>query len=177
MWRLLHLVGFRLLPPPSRWRLCAHVKDRWGSKRDLVIFVDNCYGEFVEDREPCHVGADLVAGSLIKNPGGTLAKSGEEDGPLFWSHRIPRRAVEVCVLFPIFDVSVYYSTRKLCVPSKFSFLFEIFFKVFLVNWKEPFSPIQTLKKLGTCVGIIVKIRRLRCSFGRLFSIHNSVYKM
>ena len=35
-----------------------------------------CYGEFVEDKEPTHVGADLIAGSLIKNPGGTLAPSG-----------------------------------------------------------------------------------------------------
>lgn len=51
------------------------MKRRW-AKRDLVLFVDNCYGEFVEDQEPCHVGADLVAGSLIKNPGGTIAKSG-----------------------------------------------------------------------------------------------------
>lgn len=41
-----------------------------------VIFVDNCYGEWVEAQEPPHVGADLVAGSLIKNPGGGLAKSG-----------------------------------------------------------------------------------------------------
>jgi len=45
-------------------------------KPDLVVFVDNCYGEFVEDQEPCHVGADLMAGSLIKNPGGGLAKTG-----------------------------------------------------------------------------------------------------
>lgn len=43
---------------------------------EAVIFVDNCYGEFVEEKEPTHVGADLVAGSLIKNPGGGLAKSG-----------------------------------------------------------------------------------------------------
>ncbi|WP_419883917.1 aminotransferase class I/II-fold pyridoxal phosphate-dependent enzyme [Peribacillus sp. B-H-3] len=43
---------------------------------DLVVFVDNCYGEFVEEMEPCHVGADLMAGSLIKNPGGGLAKTG-----------------------------------------------------------------------------------------------------
>lgn len=43
---------------------------------DLVVFVDNCYGEFVEDQEPCHVGADLMAGSLIKNPGGGIAKTG-----------------------------------------------------------------------------------------------------
>ncbi|MGA8944207.1 MAG: methionine gamma-lyase family protein [Thermoactinomyces sp.] len=41
-----------------------------------VIFVDNCYGEFVEQEEPTAAGADLVAGSLIKNPGGGLAKSG-----------------------------------------------------------------------------------------------------
>ncbi|MBA2876447.1 methionine gamma-lyase family protein [Thermaerobacillus caldiproteolyticus] len=45
-------------------------------KPDVVVFVDNCYGEFVEDKEPCHVGADLIAGSLIKNPGGGLAKTG-----------------------------------------------------------------------------------------------------
>ncbi|QKG84502.1 hypothetical protein GXN76_08440 [Kroppenstedtia pulmonis] len=43
---------------------------------DAVIFVDNCYGEFVESEEPTHVGVDLMAGSLIKNPGGGLAKSG-----------------------------------------------------------------------------------------------------
>jgi len=42
----------------------------------VPIFVDNCYGEFVEEREPLHVGADLIAGSLIKNPGGGLAPSG-----------------------------------------------------------------------------------------------------
>ncbi|MEM9511763.1 MAG: aminotransferase class I/II-fold pyridoxal phosphate-dependent enzyme, partial [Cyanobacteria bacterium P01_E01_bin.48] len=41
-----------------------------------IVFVDNCYGEFVEISEPCDVGADLIAGSLIKNPGGTLAPAG-----------------------------------------------------------------------------------------------------
>lgn len=45
-------------------------------KSDVVVFVDNCYGEFVEALEPCHVGADLMAGSLIKNPGGGIAKTG-----------------------------------------------------------------------------------------------------
>lgn len=45
-------------------------------KKDLIVFVDNCYGEFVELEEPVEVGADLVAGSLIKNPGGGLAPSG-----------------------------------------------------------------------------------------------------
>ena len=43
---------------------------------DTVTVVDNCYGEFTEDREPCHVGADIIAGSLIKNPGGGIAPTG-----------------------------------------------------------------------------------------------------
>ncbi|MFZ4667160.1 MAG: aminotransferase class I/II-fold pyridoxal phosphate-dependent enzyme [Prochlorotrichaceae cyanobacterium] len=43
---------------------------------DTVCFVDNCYGEFVCDREPTAVGADLMAGSLIKNPGGTIVMAG-----------------------------------------------------------------------------------------------------
>ncbi|MED4453867.1 methionine gamma-lyase family protein [Metabacillus fastidiosus] len=45
-------------------------------KEDVIVFVDNCYGEFVEELEPCHVGADLMAGSLIKNPGGGIVKTG-----------------------------------------------------------------------------------------------------
>nr|WP_315863446.1 methionine gamma-lyase family protein [Thermosynechococcus sp. QKsg1] len=47
-----------------------------GQNPNVVCFVDNCYGEFVETQEPPHVGADLIAGSLIKNPGGTIATAG-----------------------------------------------------------------------------------------------------
>ena len=43
---------------------------------DIIIFVDNCYGEFTELIEPVNVGADLMVGSLIKNPGGGLAPTG-----------------------------------------------------------------------------------------------------
>ena len=43
---------------------------------DIICMVDNCYGEFVEEREPCEVGADLCVGSLIKNPGGGIAPLG-----------------------------------------------------------------------------------------------------
>jgi cystathionine beta-lyase family protein involved in aluminum resistance len=43
---------------------------------DVAVLVDNCYGEMVEEREPTHVGADCLAGSLIKNLGGTLAPTG-----------------------------------------------------------------------------------------------------
>lgn len=45
-------------------------------KPDIICMVDNCYGEFVEKKEPSEVGADLIAGSLIKNPGGGLALTG-----------------------------------------------------------------------------------------------------
>lgn len=47
-----------------------------GMKPDVRIFVDNCYGEFTEELEPTQVGVDLIAGSLIKNPGGGLAPTG-----------------------------------------------------------------------------------------------------
>ena len=43
---------------------------------DSYVVVDNCYGEFVEDREPTAVGADMIIGSLIKNPGGGMAETG-----------------------------------------------------------------------------------------------------
>ncbi|MBR5923264.1 MAG: methionine gamma-lyase family protein [Clostridia bacterium] len=54
-------------------QLCDAVKE---ISPDTVIMVDNCYGEFVEKREPTEVGADLMAGSLIKNPGGGIAPCG-----------------------------------------------------------------------------------------------------
>ncbi len=43
---------------------------------DVAVMVDNCYGEFVEKQEPTQIGADIIAGSLIKNPGGGLALTG-----------------------------------------------------------------------------------------------------
>ncbi|MBQ8145951.1 MAG: methionine gamma-lyase family protein [Clostridia bacterium] len=46
------------------------------ARSKAYVVVDNCYGEFCEDREPCHVGADMIIGSLIKNPGGGIAQSG-----------------------------------------------------------------------------------------------------
>ena len=54
-------------------RLCERIHAR---QPDCVCFVDNCYGELVEELEPPDVGADLVAGSLIKNLGGTIAPAG-----------------------------------------------------------------------------------------------------
>lgn len=54
-------------------KICKIVKSK---NPDCICFVDNCYGEFVEKREPLEVGADLIAGSLIKNPGGGIVETG-----------------------------------------------------------------------------------------------------
>ena len=45
-------------------------------REDIIVAVDNCYGEFTEKTEPTQVGADVIAGSLIKNPGGGIARTG-----------------------------------------------------------------------------------------------------
>ena len=68
--------GYQTRPTLSVKRigeLIAFVKE---IKPDLLVMVDNCYGEFVELTEPSQVGADMVVGSLIKNPGGGLAPIG-----------------------------------------------------------------------------------------------------
>lgn len=45
-------------------------------KSDIIVMIDNCYGEFVEEKEPSEYGADMIVGSLIKNPGGGLCPTG-----------------------------------------------------------------------------------------------------
>ena len=54
-------------------KICEIVKNK---NPNCICFVDNCYGEFVEDKEPIEVGADIIAGSLIKNPGGGIVEAG-----------------------------------------------------------------------------------------------------
>ncbi|MGN1125421.1 MAG: aminotransferase class I/II-fold pyridoxal phosphate-dependent enzyme [Candidatus Gastranaerophilaceae bacterium] len=54
-------------------KICKIVKSK---NPDCICFVDNCYGEFTEKKEPLEVGADLMGGSLIKNPGGGIVETG-----------------------------------------------------------------------------------------------------
>jgi cystathionine gamma-lyase len=54
-------------------KICKIVKSK---NPDCICFVDNCYGEFVDTKEPTEVGADLIAGSLIKNAGGGIVEAG-----------------------------------------------------------------------------------------------------
>ena len=60
--------------------------------KDVIIMVDNCYGELVEKREPGHVGADVVVGSLMKNLGGGIATTGGYiAGKKEWIHEVAER--------------------------------------------------------------------------------------
>lgn len=68
--------GYQTRPTLSVARMGELISFIKGIKPDVICMVDNCYGEFVERLEPSDAGADLVVGSLIKNPGGGLAPIG-----------------------------------------------------------------------------------------------------
>ncbi|WP_092063972.1 methionine gamma-lyase family protein [Butyrivibrio sp. INlla14] len=68
--------GYQTRPTLSVSRIGELISFIKGIKKDVKCMVDNCYGEFVEEKEPSDVGADMVVGSLIKNPGGGLAPIG-----------------------------------------------------------------------------------------------------
>ena len=68
--------GYQTRPTLSVTAIGELIRFLKGIKPDLICMVDNCYGEFTEITEPSDVGADLVVGSLIKNPGGGLAPIG-----------------------------------------------------------------------------------------------------
>ncbi len=77
--RMVHIQrsrGYDLRPSLSVAAIGEIIKTVRAVRADAVVFVDNCYGEFVETIEPTAVGADLMAGSLIKNPGGGIAENG-----------------------------------------------------------------------------------------------------
>lgn len=67
--------GYSLRPSLSVKEI-GEIADLVHAKSDAVVMVDNCYGELVEKFEPTDVGADLIAGSLIKNAGGSIARTG-----------------------------------------------------------------------------------------------------
>lgn len=68
--------GYKYRPTLSVKQIGELIKFVKDIRSDIICMVDNCYGEFVETMEPSEVGADMVVGSLIKNPGGGLAATG-----------------------------------------------------------------------------------------------------
>ena len=81
--------GYATRPTLSVTRIGELISFIKNIKPDVICMVDNCYGEFVEEKEPLEVGADMIVGSLIKNPGGGMAETG---GYLAGSSK----AVELC---------------------------------------------------------------------------------
>ena len=142
---------------------------------DAFVMVDNCYGEFVEDREPTAVGADLIVGSLIKNPGGGMAECG---GYLAGT----ARAVELCgyrytapgvgleigaslgqnknmykgLFYAPHTVAQALKTAHLC-----AYVFEAMGYETAPRWDEPrYDIIQTVK-CGTAEGLIAFCRGIQ----------------
>lgn len=68
--------GYSLRPAFTVNDIEKMIKSAKKGNPDIIIMVDNCYGEFVEEKEPSDVGADIIIGSLIKNPGGGIARTG-----------------------------------------------------------------------------------------------------
>ena len=68
--------GYQTRPSLSVSKIAGAIKYIKSIRSDIIVMVDNCYGEFVETMEPSDFGADMVVGSLIKNPGGGLAPIG-----------------------------------------------------------------------------------------------------
>lgn len=68
--------GYQTRPSLSVKKIAEAIQYVKSIRSDIIVMVDNCYGEFVETMEPSDFGADMVVGSLIKNPGGGLAPIG-----------------------------------------------------------------------------------------------------
>ena len=68
--------GYSLRPSFTVDVIASAIKAAKDANPDIIILTDNCYGEFVEEKGPLAVGADLIVGSLIKNPGGGIASTG-----------------------------------------------------------------------------------------------------
>lgn len=68
--------GYSLRKPLNMEDIAEIIEKVKGKNPECICFVDNCYGEFTEAMEPTDIGADLIAGSLIKNPGGGIVETG-----------------------------------------------------------------------------------------------------
>lgn len=111
--------GYAWRPTFDVETLGAVIRAVKSARPDVICFVDNCFGEFAEDREPTHVGADLIAGSLIKNCGEKVHSvtsgprgggcGGLREGCAARDRRTGRRSVAV----PVADLSNRHTTCTL----------------------------------------------------------------
>lgn len=135
---------------------------------DIIVFVDNCYGEFTQTREPLAVGADLIAGSFIKNPGGGIAPTGgyiagRRDLVELCGHRYsaPGTGREIgCTLDTLREMYLgfYAAPGTVCEALKTAVyaqcLLELLNKAPVPRYNEPHNDIVTCFEAGTAEALV-----------------------
>lgn len=144
-----------------------------GAQPDILVMVDNCYGEFTQKKEPTQCGADLMAGSLIKNPGGGIAPTGgyiagRADLVEKCAHRLSAPGVggEIgCTLNVLRELylGLYYAPGVVCEALKTSVytscLFELLGYEVMPRYTAPRNDIITSVNTGSPAGHGGAVRR------------------
>lgn len=159
--------GYAARPALSLDQIEAISKAAKAVQPDIIVMVDNCYGEFVQKQEPTQRGADLMAGSLIKNPGGGIAPTGgyiagRADLVDLCAHRLTAPGVgsEIgCTLDTLRDLylGLYYAPGVVCEALKTSVyssaLFEVLGYTATPKYNEDRNDIITSVETGSPEGM------------------------
>lgn len=155
--------GYASRPTLSLDEIAAIARTAKDAQPDIVVMVDNCYGEFTQKQEPTQVGADLIAGSLIKNPGGGIAPTGgyiagRADLVELCAHRLtaPGTGAEIGCTMDVLRqlyLGLYYAPGVTCEALKTSVwascLFELLGCKATPRWTEERNDIITSLELGS----------------------------
>lgn len=155
--------GYASRPTLSLDEIAAIARTAKDAQPDIVVMVDNCYGEFTQKQEPTQVGADLIAGSLIKNPGGGIAPTGgyiagRADLVELCAHRLtaPGTGAEIGCTMDVLRqlyLGLYYAPGVTCEALKTSVwascLFELLGCKATPRWTEGRNDIITSLELGS----------------------------
>ena len=155
--------GYASRPTLSLDEIAAIARTAKEAQPDIVVMVDNCYGEFTQKQEPTQVGADLIAGSLIKNPGGGIAPTGgyiagRADLVELCAHRLtaPGTGAEIGCTMDVLRqlyLGLYYAPGVTCEALKTSVwascLFELLGCKATPRWTEERNDIITSLELGS----------------------------
>ena len=155
--------GYASRPTLSLDEIAAIARTAKEAQPDIVVMVDNCYGEFTQKQEPTQMGADLIAGSLIKNPGGGIAPTGgyiagRADLVELCAHRLtaPGTGAEIGCTMDVLRqlyLGLYYAPGVTCEALKTSVwascLFELLGCKATPRWTEERNDIITSLELGS----------------------------
>ena len=141
-----------------------------------IIFLDNCYGEFTQTKEPTELGADLIAGSLIKNPGGGIAPSGgyicgkkeyiEAIGQYLTCPGIGREVGSYAAVYTPFFQGLYFAPHVVCQALKGAALFAKVFELIglktLPGSNDQRDDIIQAVEMGSEKGLISLCKSIQC---------------